>query len=116
MPSVKGALVQISDEMEGLFIVATDDGTTYQLDLHHRFVIASSAAAAAAADPATRVVVDAAPAKLLTVATCRLGVPMVLLIDRGIPGVWFTRRATANVRHIDAVDASLRTPPRRITR
>ncbi len=41
--------------------------------------------------------------RLLVVATCRLGEPMVLLVDRGVPNVEFTRRETASVTRIDSL-------------
>lgn len=97
MPPQDDSLERVLDEMEGVFVVATADGTMFQLDMDQRLVTRS-----AEVSPGVRVVIDPTPASLLTVATCRLGAPMVLLIDRNVPGVRFTRRATAIVIRIDA--------------
>ncbi|MFD7871518.1 hypothetical protein ACFV3I_13600 [Microbacterium sp. NPDC059771] len=99
MPPQDDSLECLLDEMDGVFVVATDDGTMYRLDMDQRLVTRS-----AEVGPGVLAVVDSAPASLLTVATCRIGAPMVLLIDRNVPGVRFTRRTTANVIRIE--DAS----------
>lgn len=105
MPPQDDSLDRLLDEMEGVFVVATEDGTTYHLDMDQRVVTRS-----AEVGPAMRAVVDPAPASLLTVATCRIGAPMVLLIDRNVPGVRFTRRATANVIRIDSASRNTARP------
>jgi hypothetical protein len=105
MPPQDDSLERLLDEMEGVFVVTTEDGTTHRLDMDQRLVTRT-----AEVGPGTRVVVDPAPASVLTVATCRLGAPMVLLIDRNVPGVRFTRRATANVIRIDSASPNAAQP------
>jgi hypothetical protein len=89
---------RVLDEMQGVFVVTTEDGVAHRLDLNQRQVIRT-----AQVGPGIHIAVDSAPAALVAVATCRVGAPMVLLIDRGAPGVWFTRRSSANVLVIDQV-------------
>lgn len=105
MPPQDDSLERLLDEMDGVFVVATEDGITYRLDLDQRLVTRS-----AEVGPGVRAVVDPAPASLLTVATCRIGAPMVLLLDRNVPGVRFTRRATANVIRIESASPNRARP------
>lgn len=90
---------QVVDEMAGVFAVTTDDGIVHRLDLDQRVVTTQQGPPQPPAPPKE----SPSPVRLLTVATCRIGAPMVLLIDRGLPGVWFTRRSTANVVSISTV-------------
>lgn len=83
----------VSDDEDGVFDVLTDDGDTYRLDLHMRTVTVRTREESATRDQ------EPAP-RLLTVATCRIGQPMVLLIDRGAAGISFTRRTTPPVLRI----------------
>ncbi|HWL77593.1 hypothetical protein [Microbacterium sp.] len=86
---------QLLDEMEGVYVVATDDGTAYLLDLEAREVTSFAPGdTAAPGSPGAE--------WLMTLVTCRVGQPMVMLLDRGLPGVWFTRRATRPVATITA--------------
>lgn len=86
---------RVRDEMQGVFVVSTEDGVTHHIDLDHRQLVRMAEVA-----PGVLGAVDSAPAALVAVATCRVGAPMVLLIDRGAPGVWFTRRTCATVSAI----------------
>lgn len=90
------------DEMEGVFVVTTDDDVAYRLDMDERRVTRTVEVGTGA-----RAVLDPESAALVAVATCRVGAPMVLLIDRDVPGVLFTRRTSANVLTINQVS---RTP------
>ena len=92
----------VLDEMEGVFVVATDDGVEYRLDMNKRQVTRT-----VEVRTGIRAVLDLESAALVAVATCRVGAPMVLLIDRDVPGVVFTRRTSATVSTIDQVS---RTP------
>ena len=96
---------RVLDEMQGVFVVSTADGVTHRLDLDQRQVVRM-----AEFDPGILVAVDTPPATLVAVATCRVGAPMVLLIDRGAPGVWFTRRTCATVSAITRMP-SMPPPP-----
>lgn len=93
---------RVLDEMDGVFVVATDDGVEYRLDMNKRQVTRTVETCSG-----VRAVLDLEFAALVAVATCRVGAPMVLLIDRDIPGVVFTRRTSATVLTIDQVS---RTP------
>lgn len=89
---------QVLDEMDGVFVVTTADGVAYRLDMNKRQVTRT-----VKVGPGVRAVLDPESAALVAVATCRVGAPMVLLIDRDIPGVLFTRRASATVLGINQV-------------
>lgn len=93
---------RVLDEMDGIFVVTTDDGVAYRLDLDERLVTRT-----VEVGTGVRAVLDPESAALVAVATCRVGAPMVLLIDRDVPGVVFTRRTSATVLVIDQVS---RTP------
>lgn len=95
--------------MEGVFVVTTADGLSHRLDLDRRQITRT-----AEISPGVRAAVESVSASLLAVATCRVGAPMVLLIDRGTPGVWFTRRATAAVVIIEQIPHPPR-PTRSVT-
>ncbi|MGP6178553.1 hypothetical protein ACTU6U_14775 [Microbacterium sp. A196] len=110
MPHHDDSLDRLLDEAEGVFVVITDDGVTHHLDMDQRLVTRTDEVS-----PRVRIVVDSAPASILTVATCRLGVPMVLLIDRNAPGVQFTRRTTAAVISIESAFSPARPTTRTAT-
>lgn len=93
---------RVLDEMDGIFVVTTDDGVAYRLDLDERQVTRT-----VEVGTGVRAVLDPESAALVAVATCRVGAPMVLLIDRDVPGVLFTRRTSATVLVIGQVS---RTP------
>ncbi|MBP5803481.1 hypothetical protein J2D78_15435 [Microbacterium maritypicum] len=89
---------RVLDEMDGVFVVTTEDGVAYRLDMDERRVtrtVEVGAGVRAGLDPES----DA----LVAVATCRVGAPMVLLIDRDVPGVLFTRRTSATVLVVEQV-------------
>lgn len=108
MPPQEESLDRLLDEAEGAFDVATDDGAMHHLDMNRRLVTRTEDVG-----PGLRVVIDPAPASILTVATCRVGVPMVLLIDRNLPGVQFTRRTTAAVISIKPAACPVHPPVER---
>ena len=85
----------LTDDMLGRYVVSTNDGTEVQLDLDARTVRTFAGKAPAAFRRRNREAVE-----LVLLATCRVGEPMVLLIDLGIPGIWFTRRTTEPVTRI----------------
>lgn len=85
-------LDQLTDDMSGVFDVHTEDGAVHRLDLDKR--------TAASFNDGQTVDSDVQQVQLLILATCRVGARMVMLIDRGAPGVRFTRRTTAVVRYI----------------
>lgn len=85
----------LTDDMPGTYLVSTDDGTRVRLDLDAR-----TACTFAATGPAEFRRRNRQDVELVLLATCRIGEPMVLLLDLGIDGVWFTRRTTAPVTRI----------------
>lgn len=89
---------RVLDEMDGVFVVTTDDGVAYRLDMNKRQVTRT-----VEVGTGIHAVLDPESAALVAVATCRVGAPMVLLIDRDVPGVLFTRRTSATVLVIDQV-------------
>jgi len=99
MDTSAGELGQLVDEMDGVFTVVTDAGDEFCIDLDARRVTTLPAG------DDTRG--PEADARLLTLVTCRVGAPMVMLIDRGVPGVWFTRRLTSPVARIIRVTGRL---------
>ena len=92
----------VTDDEDEIFDVCTDDGTIHRLDLIGRTVTTRRADGST-----TEGGVVPRQARLVTVATCRVGHPMVVLIDRGVPGVSFTHRTTPPVVRIDRVSAPL---------
>ena len=84
----------LTDDMRGTHVVETADGTDLWVDLDAR-TVTTFATPASPLRRRTREQVD-----LVLLATCRVGEPMVLLLDLDIPGVWFTRRTTEPVARI----------------
>ncbi|WP_313391619.1 MULTISPECIES: hypothetical protein [Microbacterium] len=93
---------RLLDDMDGVFVVATEDGVAFRLDMDERRVTRT-----VEARTGHRAMLDSESAVLVAVATCRVGAPMVLLIDRNVPGVLFTRRTSGTVLNINQVS---RTP------
>ncbi|MDO8382815.1 MAG: hypothetical protein Q7T17_07545 [Microbacterium sp.] len=88
----------LSDEMLGQYVVSTEDGVDYLLDLDDRRLRRMRSG--------PRTELDTESASLVMLATCRVDEPMVALVDRHAPGVWFTRRTTARVTQITAAPGS----------
>ncbi|MDZ8276368.1 hypothetical protein R2Q81_10465 [Microbacterium aquimaris] len=84
----------VTDDMTGVHLVETSDGTGLRVDLDARTVQTFPAPGS----PLSRRRVE--EVDLVLLATCRLGQPMVVLLDLEIPGVWFTRRTTEPVARI----------------
>ncbi|WP_251449380.1 hypothetical protein [Microbacterium sp. Marseille-Q6648] len=84
----------LTDDMSGVHLVETDDGTVLRVDLDTR-TVATFPTSGSPIQRRSREEVD-----LVLLATCRVGEPMVLLLDLDIPGVWFTRRTTEPVAGI----------------
>lgn len=88
----------LTDEMNGVHIVETSDGTQLRVDLDGRVVTTYPVAGSSIRRRRSEEVA------LILLATCRVGEPMVLLLDLDIPGVWFTRRTTEAVARIRSAD------------
>lgn len=89
----------LTDDMPGTYVVSTEGGTKVRVDLDARTVRTSAGTAPAAFRRRNKETVE-----LVLLATCRVGEPMVMLIDLGIPGIWFTRRTTEPVTRIIRAD------------
>lgn len=106
MDSRGDGLAQFVDDVEGVFVVATEEGVAYLLDLDERPIATLPERTTSGPEPES--------VRVLTLVTCTVGEPMVARVDRGVPGVWFTRRVKAPVTRIEIEPADLRTgPPRR---
>lgn len=110
MPPHDDSMDRLLDETEGVFVVTTDDRVAHHLDMDQRLVTRAEEVS-----PGVRIVIDSAPASIITLATCRLGVPMVILIDRNAPGVRFTRRTAAAVVRIERAASAARPTTRTAT-
>lgn len=88
----------LTDDMSGVHLVETSDGTQLRVDLDARVVTTYPVAGSSIRRRRSEEVA------LVLLATCRVGEPMVLLLDLVIPGVWFTRRTTEVVAHIRYAD------------
>lgn len=84
----------LTDDMNGVHIVEASDGTRLHVNLDDRVVTTYPVAGSSIRRRRSEEVA------LVLLATCRVGEPMVLLLDLDIPGVWFTRRTTEAVAHI----------------
>lgn len=104
MDSRGDGLEQLVDEMDGVFVVTTTDGVAYLLNMDERLITTRRERTASAP--------ESAPVRMLTLVACSVGEPMVALLDRGVAGVWFTRRVTASVTRIEPVDARSALPRR----
>jgi hypothetical protein len=85
----------LTDEMGGRHLVETEDGTNLRVDLDSRTVETFAVTAGTPFQRRNGEVVD-----LVLLATCRVGEPMVVLLDLEVPGIWFTRRTTEAVTRI----------------
>lgn len=101
MASSTAALGDLFGVTGGAYVVFASDGSRHLIDLDEGKVATGSLSGAS-----SPTVAEADSDRLLLVATCRLGEPMVLLLDRGAPGVWFTRRTTASVTRIEQATVS----------
>lgn len=88
----------LTDDMNGVHIVETSDGTQLRVDLDDRVVTTYPVVGSSIRRRRSQEVA------LVLLATCRVGEPMVLLLDLDIPGVWFTRRTTEAVARIRSAD------------
>lgn len=90
-----GGMDVLTDDMAGAFVVVTEDGCEFRVDLDERVVRTTGRGGSSPfARGEGEIVV------LIELATCRVGEPMVLFIDLLVPGVWFTRRTTEPVERI----------------
>lgn len=98
MPKSMQSELFLTDDMAGRHLVETGDGTNLRVDLDFRTVESFAATAGTPFRRRNGEVLD-----LVLLATCRVGEPMVVLLDLKVPGIWFTRRTTEPVTRICVV-------------
>lgn len=86
------------DSNTGCFLVATESGSRYRLDLDRRSLTRTPGTGA---DTPLRLRGDGEPVVLVEILSCEVGAPMLLLIDLGVPGVVVTSRESTPVVRID---------------
>lgn len=91
-------LTSLTDEEHGRFLVTTECGTAYTVDLDFREV-----RRVAGPRPAAIFRRDGETVSLIEVIRCVLGLPMLLMVDLVVPGVWITTRETTRVTSIGRV-------------
>jgi hypothetical protein len=94
----------LTDDATGCYVVTTTSGTRYWLDLDRRL---SRRVVNPAALRPLRLRQDGADIDLLEIVKCRVGLPLILLINLNLPGVWLTTRESTPVNRIDHVPQAL---------
>ena len=94
----------LTDEATGCYVVTTESGTRYWLDLTRRQLQRVPSPAFPGMLGLRR---DGEDVDLIEVVRCVLGYPMVLLINLWVPGVWCTTRESTPVVRIDSVPQGL---------
>lgn len=97
----------LTDDASGCYVVTTESASRYWLDLDRRLLRRVSSPVFHALLHLRR---DGADVDLVEVVDCRLGHPMVLLINLNVPGVWLTTRESTPVVRIDPVPLALARP------
>jgi hypothetical protein len=93
----------LMDTTTGCYVVTTESSSRYWIDLDRHLLRRVSSTV----PRRLRLRRDGEVIDLVEVVDCRLGKPMVLLIDLGLPGVWFTTRRSTAVVRIDEVPRML---------
>jgi hypothetical protein len=101
------AVDSLTDDAVGCFLVTTDAGSRYWLDLDRRILRRSTVAAFQQRRVLRR---DEEEIGLVAIVRCQLGRPLVLLIDLKLPGIRVTTRASTAVTRISPVPAVLVRP------
>jgi hypothetical protein len=94
----------VTDEADGCYVVTTETGSRYWLDLDRRLVRRVTRQTILQTRRLRR---DGHDIDLLEIVQCRLGQPMIVLIDLNLPGVWLTTRESTLVVRIDPVPQAL---------
>lgn len=88
------------DSTTGCFLVTTESGSRYRLDLDRRTL---NRAPVTDLDGMHRLRRDGESITLVEIVQCEVGAPMLLLIDLRVPGVVVTSRESTPVVQIDHV-------------
>jgi hypothetical protein len=97
----------LTDDATGCYVVTTQSASRYWLDLNRRLLRRVTST-----QPQTTLHLrgDGEDIDLIEIVDCRLGHPMVLLINLNVPGVWLTTRESTTVVRIDPIPESLVRP------
>ena len=86
----------LEDDAVGRWRIITRTGTRYLLDLDRRLVRRQPDRSTGSAPMRA----DGRNVALLEIVQCRVGLPLVVLIDLKVPGAACTRRITADITRI----------------
>ena len=106
-PERQGRTDALTDDTTGCFVVTTQSASRYWLDLDRRLLRRVTSLPFQARLHLRR---DCEDIDLVQVVDCRLGHPMVLLINLNLPGVSVTARRSTPVVRIEAVPEVLVRP------
>ena len=97
----------LRDDEAGCYLVTTESSSRYWLDLDRRLLRRETSAAFAGTLRLRR---DGEELDLVEVVDCRVGHPLILLINLNLPGVWLTTRESAPVVRIERLQKPLIRP------
>jgi len=91
-----GVIHELDDDAAGRWRITTRTGTRYLLDMDRRLIRQQPVHGGGS----TPMRADGWDVALLEVAQCRVGLPLVVLIDLQLPGAACTRRIAADITRI----------------
>ncbi|TFC16539.1 hypothetical protein [Cryobacterium glucosi] len=94
----------LTDDATGCYVVTTQSASRYWLDLDRRLLRRVPSPSFPDRLQLRR---DGEDIDLLEVVRCRVGRPLVLLINLNVPGVWLTTRESTPVTRIESVPKAL---------
>ena len=97
----------LTDDTIGCFVVTTESASRYWLDLDQRLL---RRVTSPIFQSRLRLRRDGEDIDLVEVVDCRVGHPLILLINLNLPGVWLTKRESTNIVRIDPVPKTLVRP------
>lgn len=90
----------LTDDATGCFVVTTQSASRYWLDLNRRLL---RRVTSTQSQTTLHLRGDGEYIDLIEIVDCRLGHPMVLLINLNLPDVWLTTRESTIVVRIDRI-------------
>lgn len=97
----------LTDNDTGFYLVTTQSLSQYWLDLDQRLLRRRPRAGSATNLMLRR---DGESVDLVEVVNCRVGQPLIVLINLNVPSVWFTTRESTAVIRIEPMPPALRQP------
>lgn len=94
----------LTDDAIGCFVITTESASRYSLDLNQRLLRRVTSPIFQAR---LRLRNDGEDIDLIEVVDCRVGHPLILLINLNLPGVWLTKRESTPIVRIDPVPNTL---------